>query len=101
MHKQRRWIEGVLVFLLLLCGLNGFAEPPHSAPGGEDQRKSRGTDHLALPVPLARKSCSQPNAFRDASNRPIRRGKDRWSWLGPEAGNRATAKSSAQEEFQE
>jgi hypothetical protein len=33
MHKQRRWIEGVLVFLLLLCGLNGFAEPPHSAPG--------------------------------------------------------------------
>src|SRR5580658_490948 len=67
----------------------------------EDQGESRATNHLALPVPLARKSSSQPNAFGDASNRPIRRGKDRWSWLSPKAANRATTKSSAQEKLQQ
>jgi hypothetical protein len=33
MHKQRRWFKGVLVFLLMLRGVNGFAAPPHSTPG--------------------------------------------------------------------
>jgi hypothetical protein len=33
MHKQRGWFEGVLVFLLMLRGVNGFATPAHSAPG--------------------------------------------------------------------
>jgi hypothetical protein len=33
MHKQRGWFEGVLVFLLMLFGVNSFATPPHFAPG--------------------------------------------------------------------
>ena len=33
MHKHMNWFEGVLVFLLMLVGVNGFAAPAHSAPG--------------------------------------------------------------------
>jgi hypothetical protein len=33
MHKQRNWFEGVLVFLLVLLGVNGFAMAARHAPG--------------------------------------------------------------------
>ena len=33
MHKHMNWFEGVLVFLLMLVGVNGFAAPAHSARG--------------------------------------------------------------------
>ncbi|MGB7751062.1 MAG: hypothetical protein WCF88_05880 [Candidatus Acidiferrales bacterium] len=33
MHKHMNWFEGVLVFLLMLVGVNGLAAPAHSARG--------------------------------------------------------------------
>jgi hypothetical protein len=33
MHRQRGWFEAVLVFLLMLFGVNSVATPPHFAPG--------------------------------------------------------------------
>ena len=33
MHRQRKWFEGVLVFLLMLLGVNGSATPAAPAPG--------------------------------------------------------------------
>jgi hypothetical protein len=33
MHKHRKWLEGVLVFLPMLFGVDGFATPARSAPG--------------------------------------------------------------------
>ncbi len=32
MHKRRNWFEGVLIFLLLLLAVSGFAVPSHSSP---------------------------------------------------------------------
>ena len=33
MHEHRKWSKGVLVFLLMLLGVSGFATPGRTAPG--------------------------------------------------------------------
>jgi hypothetical protein len=32
MHKRRSWIEGILIILLLMRGINSYAIPSHSSP---------------------------------------------------------------------